>query len=210
MIVDFIREYKDHQDDGGLLWGVEPICSVLTEHGCQIAPSTYYEHVGRGPTDREWRDAHLTCEIYRVHRENYGVYGARKVWLQLNREHIPVARCTVERLMRDEGLTGAVRGKIKRTTIADPAGQCARDLVRRRFAPLTPDRLWVGRFHIRLDLVGVGVRGVRDRRLRPQDPRLGGLDEYEHRFRAPCSRAGRVDPQPVRHSRFHRASTAPR
>lgn len=146
MIVDFIREYKDHQDDGGLLWGVEPICSVLTEHGCQIAPSTYYEHVGRGPTDREWRDAHLTCEIYRVHRENYGVYGARKVWLQLNREHIPVARCTVERLMRDEGLTGAVRGKIKRTTIADPAGQCARDLVRRRFAPLTPDRLWVADF----------------------------------------------------------------
>jgi putative transposase len=78
-----------------------------------------------------------------VHRENFGVYGAGKVWLQLNREGIAVARCTVERLMRELGLTGAVRGKVKKTTIADPEGRRAEDLVRRQFAPLAPDRLWV-------------------------------------------------------------------
>lgn len=146
MIVDFIREYRDHRQDGGLVWGVEPICAVLTEHGCQIAPSTYYEHVDRGPTGREHRDAVLVNEIRRVHADNYGVYGARKVWLTLNREGIPVARCTVERLMRDEGLHGAVRGKVKRTTVADPGAKRPDDLVCRRFGPLAPDRLWVADF----------------------------------------------------------------
>lgn len=146
MIVDFIREHKDHRDGDGLRWGVEPICVVLSEHGCQIAPSTYYEHAVRGPHAREQRDAMLVNEIRRVHASNYGVYGARKVWLTLNREGIAVARCTVERLMRDEGLVGAVRGKVKRTTIADPAAQRPDDLVRRRFQPLAPDRLWVADF----------------------------------------------------------------
>jgi putative transposase len=82
-------------------------------------------------------------EIQRVHRENYGVYGARKVWLQLNREGIRVARCTVERLMGRLGLRGAVRGKVKRTTIADPAAPRPADLVQRKFAPVAPNRLWV-------------------------------------------------------------------
>ena len=141
--MDFVREHADHRDTGGLRWGVEPICAVLSEHGVPIAPSTYYEHVKRGPTGRDHRDAMLINEIRRVHASNYGVYGARKVWLTLNREGIPVARCTVERLMHQEGLTGAVRGKVKRTTIADPAVPRARDLVRRDFAPLAPDRLWV-------------------------------------------------------------------
>lgn len=141
--MDFIREHADHREDGGLRWGVEPICRVLTEHGLQVAPSTYYEHAGRTPTAREQRDEHLLSEIRRVHAANYAVYGARKVWLQLNREGIPVARCTVERLMRADGLAGAVRGKVKRTTIADPAAQRARDLVCRNFSPAAPDRLWV-------------------------------------------------------------------
>lgn len=143
MIVDFIRVHAGHQDSGGLRWGVEPICSVLTEHGLPIAPSTYYEHVRRDPSARDYRDAHLVNDIARVHTANYGVYGARKVWLALNREGITVARCTVERLMRSRGLTGAVRGKVKRTTIADPHAARPRDLVGRRFAPLAPDRLWV-------------------------------------------------------------------
>ena len=144
--MEFIREHADRReerDNGGLRWGVEPICTVLTEHGLPIAPSTYYAHVNRPATAREHRDAVLLSEIRRVHAGNYGVYGARKVWLQRNREGIAVARCTVERLMREDGLTGAVRGKVKRTTIADPAGPRARDLVRRDFAPLAPDRLWV-------------------------------------------------------------------
>ena len=143
MIVDFIREHADHREDGGLRWGVEPICRVLTEHGLQIAPSTYYEHLGKAPSGRQRRDEYLLGEVHRVHADNYGVYGARKVWLQLNREGIEVARCTVERLMKADGLAGAVRGKVKRTTIADPAAERARDLVNRNFAPTAPDRLWV-------------------------------------------------------------------
>ncbi len=144
--MDFVREHADRRessDHGGLRWGVEPICTVLTEHGLPIAPSTYYEHVAKAPTGRVYRDAMLINEVRRVHAGNYGVYGARKVWLALNREGVEVARCTVERLMRQEGLAGAVRGKVKRTTIADPAASRARDLVRRDFAPLAPDRLWV-------------------------------------------------------------------
>ena len=143
MIVDFIRGHRDHREDGGLRWGVEPICAVLTEHGLPIAPSTYYEHVMKQPTGRDRRDAMLVNEIRRVHADNFGVYGARKVWLQLRRDGLPVARCTVERLMRQQALAGAVRGKVKRTTVADPAAQRASDLVQRRFAPPAPDRLWV-------------------------------------------------------------------
>jgi putative transposase len=144
--VEFIRTHHSHRDAGGLVWGVEPICRVLTEHGLPIAPSTYYEHRDRTPTRREVRDEHLKTMIAEVHSTNYSVYGARKVWLQLNREGTPVARCTVERLMGELGLQGAVRGKVKRTTIADPAAQRPGDLVGRRFAPLAPDCLWVADF----------------------------------------------------------------
>ena len=141
--MEFIRGHADHRDPGGLRWGVEPICAVLSEHGLKIAPSTYYEHLDKPATARAQRDEVLLHQIRRVHAENYGVYGARKVWLQLNREGTPVARCTVERLMKADGLHGAARGKVKRTTIADPAAQRARDLVRRNFTPPAPDRLWV-------------------------------------------------------------------
>jgi putative transposase len=81
----------------GLRWGVELICTQLSELGVPIAPSTYYEHHNREPS--------------RIHASNYGVFGARKVWLALDREGTAVARCTVERLMADLGLTGAPRGK---------------------------------------------------------------------------------------------------
>lgn len=144
--MDFIRAHADRREPGGLRWGVEPICAVLSEHDIKIAPSTYYEQVNRPATAAEWRDARLVNEIHRVYRDNYKVYGARKVWLTLNREGIPVARCTVERLMRDEGLTGALRGKVKRTTVADEDAQRADDLVHRDFAPAAPDRLWVADF----------------------------------------------------------------
>jgi putative transposase len=143
VIVAFIHDHQGHREPGGLRWGVESICRVLSEHGVPIAPSTYYEQVAKTPTARQRRDAELAAEIARVHTENFGVYGARKVWLQLNREGVQVARCTVERLMRRDGLVGAVRGRIQRTTIPDPAAERARDLVRRDFAPLVPDRLWV-------------------------------------------------------------------
>ncbi|BAY00261.1 putative transposase for insertion sequence element IS986/IS6110 [Mycobacteroides stephanolepidis] len=142
MITEFIRSHAECCE-GGLRWGVEPICAVLTEHGLLVAPSTYYRQVNKTATDRERRDAVLINHIHRVHAANYGVYGARKVWLQMNREGVAVARCTVERLMRDEQLTGAVRGKVKRTTVSDPKAPRPGDLVSRRFAPIAPDRLWV-------------------------------------------------------------------
>lgn len=122
MIVDYIDTHKQE-------FGVEPICRVLTEHGCPIAPSTYYDTRDRPASKRAIRDELLAAEITRVHAENYSVYGARKVWLQLRREDIEVARCTVERLMKKLGLQGARRGKVKRTTTADPQGRRAEDLV---------------------------------------------------------------------------------
>ena len=122
----------------------------LTELGCKIAPATYYEHRFRKRTLREVRDEELKPQVIKVHAENYGVYGARKVWLQLNRERgeaaQPIARCTVERLMGELGLRGAIRGKVKRTTIADPSAKRPGDLVGRKFGPLAPDRLWVADF----------------------------------------------------------------
>ena len=127
-------------------FGVEPICRVLAEHGCPIAPSTYYEAASRPPSARAVRDERLKAAITEVHRDNYGVYGARKVWLALNRSGIVVARCTVERLMRELGLAGARRGKQQRTTVADPAAARPADLVQRRFSPRAPDRLWVADF----------------------------------------------------------------
>jgi putative transposase len=143
VIVRFIDEHKDFRSGGGLRWGVESICAVLAEHGLRIAPSTYYDTVRRRPSRSEIRDEGLKPQIRRVHEQNFGVYGARKVWLQLNRDGIPVARCTVERLMTEMGLVGARRGMVKRTTVADPAAERARDLALRNFRPPAPDRLWV-------------------------------------------------------------------
>lgn len=140
----FITEHQGRRvEPGGLRWGVESICRVLTEHGIKIAPSTYYEHRNKSLTKAQRRDEQLKIEIMRVHAANYGVYGARKVWLQLNREDIRVARCTVERLMADLGLRGVRRGVVRRTTIADPAAPRPLDLVSRQFAPTAPDSLWV-------------------------------------------------------------------
>jgi putative transposase len=126
-----------------LRWGVQSICAGLVELGIQIAPSTYYEHVDRQPSAREVRDRDLKGHIQRIHAANYGVYGARKVWLALNREGIEVARCTVERLMAELGLAGAIRGTVKRTTLSDATAARPADLVGRRFGPPAPNRLWV-------------------------------------------------------------------
>ena len=95
---------------------------MLTEHGCQIAPSTYYDAARRAPSARAVRDEQLKAAISRVHQDNYGVYGARKVWLAAEPRGHAVARCTVERLMRELGLAGARRGKRVRTTV--PAAGC--------------------------------------------------------------------------------------
>jgi putative transposase len=143
--VRFIAEHKD-RTDGGLRWGVESICAVLSEHGSSIAPSTYYDAASRPPSRRALRDKNLKVAIARVHEANYGVYGPRKIWLALNREGIPVARCTVERLMRYMQLTGVSRGRRVVTTRPDPAAARPADLVQRRFRPAEPNRLWVADF----------------------------------------------------------------
>jgi putative transposase len=119
-------------------FGVEPICQVLP-----IAPSTYYDAKQRPPSARALREEDLKVEIARVHRDNFGVYGARKVWRQLHREGITVARCTVERLMGELGLKGVRRGKAHKTTT--PATSAARpaDLVDRDFSATRPNQLWV-------------------------------------------------------------------
>jgi putative transposase len=117
---------------------------VLSEHGCPIAPNTYYMHRKRPPSNRAVRDEYLKVQIRRVWEDNLEVYGADKVWTQLSREGIAVARCTIERLMRDLGISGARRGKaFKVTTRHDDRQHRPADLVDRNFAAPAPNRLWV-------------------------------------------------------------------
>ena len=143
LVTRFIADHQGHRDGpDGLRWGVESICTQLTELGTPIAPSTH-DQTRRQPSRRRVRDDELKEHIRRVHAANYSFYGARKVWLARNREGITVARCTVERLMAELGLTGAVRGRVKRTTIAGPTAHRPVDLVQRRFGPPAPNRLWV-------------------------------------------------------------------
>ena len=113
-----------------------------------VAPSTYYAVKARerDPSERALSDERMLVEIRRVHEASKGLYGARKVWWQLEREGIEVARCTVERLMAKHGLKGAVRGKRRRTTIPDGQAQRAPDLVDRDFTASAPNRLWVADF----------------------------------------------------------------
>jgi len=129
-------------------FGVEPICRVLTEHGCKIAPSTYYAAKSRAVSARAVRDAELKPLIAAVHADREkgrGVAGVRKVWHHLRRDGVVVARCTVARLMRELGLRGIVRGRQFITTRPDPAPAAPRppDLVDRVFTASRPNKLWV-------------------------------------------------------------------
>ena len=162
-------------------YGVEPLCRMLP-----IAPSTYYEQKARQkdparlPT-RAKRDQELREEIRRVRRENFDVYGVRKVWRQLCQEGSQVARCTVARLMREMGLQGAVRGRRFKTTKPDSSGARPMDLVERDFNATRPNELWVSdltyiatwrgfvyvAFVIALDAL---EQALRERRLDPEDP----------------------------------------
>jgi len=138
-MIDFI-------DDQRKAYGVEPICKVLP-----IAPSTYHAHVAgrRDPSKLSARarcDAVLKIEVRRVFQANFGVYGVRKVWRQMKREGLDVARCTVARLMSDLGLQGVIRGKPVRTTVSDKAAPCPLDLVNRQFRAPRPNALWLSDF----------------------------------------------------------------
>src|SRR4028119_1086780 len=138
-MITFIDEYRG-------VYGVEPICRVLP-----IAPSTYHAHAARRTnpgtlSPRAKRDEVLKREIRRVFEANFRVYGVRKLWRQLSREGILVARCTVARLMKVMGLQGEVRGKPVRTTVSDKAVPCPLDRVNRQFRAPQPNVLWVSDF----------------------------------------------------------------
>jgi transposase InsO family protein len=133
-------------DDLRGTYGVESICKVLP-----IAPSTYFDHVAKRADPeklsfRAKRDAVLQPEIDRVFKENFRVYGVRKVWRQLRRERFDVARCTVARLMRVMGLEGVIRGNPIRTTFSNKAAPCPLDHVNRQFHAPRPNVLWVSDF----------------------------------------------------------------
>jgi putative transposase len=130
-VTRFIDGHRDR-------WGVEPICRVL-----QVAPATYYAARSRPPSARALRDAQLKVEITRVYKENFSVYGARKVWRQLGREGSAVGRDRVARLMQELGIRGVVRGRPKRTTIPAETAERPADLVERDFSAPAPNRLWV-------------------------------------------------------------------
>jgi putative transposase len=137
-MIAFIDEHKERRSEG-LRWGIEPICAVLP-----IAPSTYHAARTRPPSIRAIWDAELKPEILRVWEDNLSVYGADKMWDQLNKDGIRVARCTVERLMRDMGIQGCRRGRTRvRTTTSDETLQRPADLVERQFRAPAPNRLWV-------------------------------------------------------------------
>jgi putative transposase len=139
MMVAFIDEHRSSK-------GVESICATLP-----IAPSTYYEQKAQSDdperrSPRRKSDSALREQITRVWEANLSVYGSRKVWRQLRRDGYQIARCTVERLMRQMGLHGVVRGRTKRTTVAADRDQRPLDLVRRVFQAVRPNQLWVADF----------------------------------------------------------------
>jgi putative transposase len=123
--------------------GIEPICRELA-----IAPSSYHEHAarladpGRRPA-RARRDDEMRAQIKRVHEASFGLYGTRKVWHQLRREGVVIAKCTVERQMAAMGLAGVRRGKKTITTVSDPKAPCPLDKVNREFRVSRPNALWV-------------------------------------------------------------------
>jgi putative transposase len=142
VVIAFIDEHRAR------FGGVAPICRVLSKHGVRIAPRTYFAAKTRPPSQRCTRDSELVELITAVHADREkgrGVAGYRKVWHLLRRDGVQVARCTVERLMREHGIHGVVRGRRFRTTIPDPALTAAArpaDLVQREFRAEAPNRLW--------------------------------------------------------------------
>ena len=157
-MTSFIDEHRGE-------YGVEPICRVLP-----IAPSTYHERVAqrRDPSrlsPRAQRDEAMKPEVQRVFDANFKVYGYRKVWRQMQREGFDIARCTVERLMRELGLQGVIRGKPVKTTMSDKAAPCP-------------------------DVVRVRLCRLRDRRLRPLYRGLAGEQNGACQLCTRCPEAG--------------------
>jgi putative transposase len=149
VIVAYIDAYRDR-------FGVEPICTVLSEHGCVIAPSTYYARRNAPVTQAEFEEAYLVNALVDLHRANWGVYGIRKLWHAARRAGLELGRDQVGRLMEIAGITGAVRGKHRTlTTRSDRSAPRHPDLVKRGWdAPTGPDQLWVADFSYVWTLAG--------------------------------------------------------
>ena len=190
-------------DEHRAAYGVEPICRILP-----IAPSTYHAHAARRADPerlpaRARSDAALMIEIQRVYEANFRVYGVRKVWRQLAREGIVVARCTVARLMRVMGLQGVVRGRKVRTTVPDLTAACPLDRVNRVFKAPQPNRLWVADFTyvatwsgfvyvaFVIDAYARRIVGWRVSRSARADFVLDALEQALHQ-RRPCAGGGLV------------------
>ncbi len=176
-----MNAYIDQHRD---TYGVEPICKVL-----QVAPSAYRRHAARQRNPalrsaRAKRDEWLMPHIERVWHDNRQVYGAEKVWKQMNREDMAVARCTVERLMCRLGLAGVRRGKRVRTTTPDTSAPCPLDRVNRQFQADRPNQLWVLDFTYVSTLAGLALRGLCRRRVCPTYRGLACQHHHDHGLRA--------------------------
>ena len=186
-MISFIDEHRTE-------YGVEPICQQLP-----IAPSTYYEQKAREDDperlpDRTRRDSALEIVIQRVWEENFEVYGARKVWRQLNRECIEVARCTVERLMKRLGIQGVTRGAKCWTTVSDDTLARPVDLVNREFTATRPNQLWVADITFVATWLGfVYVAFIIDV-FAPSDRGLAGQPITAYGAGARCTGAGNLVP----------------
>ncbi len=169
MIVAYIDGYRAR-------FGVEPICRVLTEHGMQIAPSTYYAAVKTRVSAAELADAYLVDAVVDLYRVNRSVYGVRKLWREMRRAGHDVGRDQVARLMKIAGIAGVVRGEHTMTTTrrGDEAVPRHPDLLDRAWdTPTRPDQWWVADFTYVWTLAGF-CYGAADRRVLPADPRLAG------------------------------------
>lgn len=165
MVTRFIADHRDR-------FGVEPICRVLSEHGCKIAPSTYYAARGRAPSKRALSDAALWERIEAIQADRSkgrGVAGYRKMWHLLRRDGIEAARCTVARLMREHGMKGVVRGRKVVTTRPDSSAPRPADHVQRNFTAARPNQLWIVDFTYVPTWSGMGftafVKDVYSRRI---------------------------------------------
>ena len=200
----------------GLRWGVEPMCAVLSEHGVPISPSTYYEWITKTPTRRQLRDAELV-EIITAPAEDkkngkfVQTLGSRKMWIRLRGQGHDVARCTVERIMREQGWEGARYGSKHKTT--DRRRQPCPLPGSGRPTPSTlpaPNRLWVADFTYVSTWMGFVYVAFVDRRLQPPDRRLAGRQVDDHRPGPRRRRACLLHPRPGRHHQPARADRAQR
>jgi len=141
-LINYIETHKAE-------FGVEPICRVLNDHGVKIAPSTYYDNISRQASKRDRRDEQIVTAMEQTRSQSRFTtrFGARKMWLHLRSQGHDVARCTIERLYRQQGWIGALRGgKTIRTTTANPSDSRPLDLVDRKFWASKPNQLWVADF----------------------------------------------------------------